>query len=76
LQPAWPRGRRISSLFTDVADVMESLEFMLRNELIELRCVEPGDFGVAAEPLNELERSLRNVSTLPWHTLTMHSGDV
>lgn len=75
LQPEWPRGRRIRSLFTDVEDVMESLEFMLRNELIELRCVEPGEFGVAAEPLNELERSLRNVSTSPWHTLTMHTGD-
>ena len=75
LQPEWPRGRRVDSLFTDLADVMESLEFMLRNELIELRCVEPGDFGIAPEPLNELERSLRNMSTSPWHTLTMHSGN-
>jgi len=75
LQPEWPRGRPIHSLFTDVADVMESLEFMLRNELIELRCVEPGDFGVAAEPLNELEKSLRKMSTSPWHTLTMHKDE-
>ncbi len=75
LQPEWPRGRPVHSLFADVADVMESLEFMLRNELVELRCVEPGDFDVASEPLNELEKSLRNMSTSPWHTLTMHTEE-
>jgi len=51
------------------------LEFMLRNELIELRILEPGDFRIAAEPLNELETSLRNMSTSPWHTLIMHTDE-
>lgn len=72
LQAEWPRGRRIRALFTDVEEVRESLEFMLNHELIELRCIEPGDCGVSAEPLNELEKSLRNISTSPWHTMTMH----
>jgi SAM-dependent methyltransferase len=69
LQPIWPRGRRIASLFTDVAEVRESLEYMLSQHLIELRCIEPGDFNVSPEPLNELERSLRNISTSPWHRM-------
>jgi len=75
LHPEWPRGRPIHSLFKDVGDVREALEFMLRSELIDLRCIEPGDFGVAAEPLNELEKSLRKMSTSPWHTLTMHAEE-
>lgn len=69
LQPMWPRGRRIGSLFTDVAEVKESLEYMLGQQLIELRCIEPGDFDVSPEPLNALEQSLRNISTSPWHTM-------
>ena len=69
LQPRWPRGARIASLFSDVAEVRESLEYMLSQQLIELRCVEPGDFNVPPEPLNELEKSLRNISTSPWHTI-------
>ena len=69
LQPRWPRGTRIASLFSDVAEVRESLEYMLSQQLIELRCVEPGDFNVPPEPLNELEKSLRNISTSPWHTI-------
>lgn len=75
LQPLWPRGRRVQSLFADVAEARNSLEFMHSNELVELRCIEPGDFGVPPEPLNTLEKSLRNCSTSPWHTLTMHAGD-
>ena len=72
LQAEWPRGRRVRALFSDVEEVRESLEFMLNHELIELRCIEPGDFGVSAGPLNELEKSMRDIATSPWHTLTVH----
>jgi len=75
LQPEWPRGRRVDSLFPDVAEVKEALEFMLRNELVELRCIEPGDFDVSPEPLNALEKSMCNISTSPWHAMTMHAAD-
>ena len=37
---------------------------------IELRCIEPGNFEAAPEPLNALEQSLRNIATSPWHTIT------
>jgi len=75
LHPEWPRGRRVDSLFTDVGQAREPLEYMLRNQLIELRCIEPGDFGVAAEPLNALEKSLRNISTSAWHAMTVHADE-
>lgn len=70
LQKTSPRGLRIESLFDDVADSRENIEYLLEQELIELRCVEPGDFAPAADTLNELEESLRNISTSPWHTTT------
>jgi hypothetical protein len=70
LQTPSPRGLRIDSLFTDVAANRENIEYLLEHELIELRCIEPGDFTPPPEPLNELEESLRNISTSPWHTTT------
>lgn len=70
LQTICPRGAPIKSLFEDVALSRENIEYLLHHEFIELRCIEPGDFKPAAAPLNELERSLRNISTSPWHTTT------
>jgi cyclopropane fatty-acyl-phospholipid synthase-like methyltransferase len=70
LQPLWPRGLRINSLFTDMTDdIRQDIEWLLHYQLIELRCVEPGEFEVAPDALNELEMSLRNCATTPWHTV-------
>ena len=70
LQPLWPRGLLIGSLFEDVNEVRSDIEWLFRYELVELRCIEPGDFENPAEPLNKLEQSLREISTSPWHTIT------
>jgi hypothetical protein len=70
LQKRWPRGQRIGSIFTDVAAFRESIEHLLQHELIEVRCTEPGDFNVPPDALNELEKTLRNITTTPWHTIT------
>lgn len=70
LQKTCPRGMRIRELFPDVAASRENIEYLLHNELIELRCIEPGDFDTPEGPLNKLEQSLRNISTSPWHTTT------
>lgn len=70
LQKTCPRGLRIGSVFEDVAASRENIEYLLHHELIELRCIEPGDFEPPPGPLNELEQSLRNISTSPWHTTT------
>jgi len=70
IQKICPRGRRIGELFADVAGSRENIEYLLNNQMIELRCIEPGDFEAPPEPLNTLEQSLRNISTSPWHTTT------
>lgn len=70
LQKICPMGMRIGSLFEDVAASRENIEYLLNHELIELRCVEPGNFPPLPGPLNELEQSLRDISTSPWHTTT------
>jgi SAM-dependent methyltransferase len=68
LQTLWPRGLRIRELFDDIDDVREDIELLLRYQLIELRCIEPGDFEPSPQPLNTLEQSLRKISTTPWHS--------
>ena len=60
----------IDSLFEDVATSRENIEYLLHNEFVELRCIEPDDFTPLSGPLNELEQSLRNIATTPWHTTT------
>lgn len=72
LHSLWPHGRRVKSLFSDVSEVREDLESLIRQDMIELRCIEPGEFDVSPEPLNALEHSLRNISTSAWHTMTRH----
>lgn len=76
LQKLWPRGQRIGAVFTDVAAFRPSIEHLLQHELIEVRCIEPGDFKVPPDALNELEKTLRNISTTPWHTIIENSEAV
>jgi SAM-dependent methyltransferase len=45
LQPLWPRGMRVDALFPHVGQVMDDLKLLQRNGLIELRCIEPGEFA-------------------------------
>lgn len=68
LQPLWPRGLRIAAAFSDVGQVMDDLKLLQRNGLIELRCIEPGDFGVPSHPLNELGEYGDGYITTPYHT--------
>jgi SAM-dependent methyltransferase len=68
LQAGWPRGLRVRETFTDVQQVEEDLRLLHRNGLIELRCVEPGDWGVDGGVLNRLERDWGNYYTTPYHT--------
>ena len=75
LQPLWPRGLSIGSLFADIPDVRGDIEWLLRYQLIELRCIEPGDFETGPEPLHALEKSLRNSSTSAWHSINEHKEE-
>jgi SAM-dependent methyltransferase len=68
LQPLWPRGLRIGAVFPDVRHVMDDLKLLHRNGLIELRCIEPAEFGVCPEPLNRLEGRRGGYATSPYHT--------
>lgn len=70
LKAICPRGAPIKSLFRDVAVNREIIEDLLRHELIELRCIEPGEFEPRSAPLNELEQSLRDMTTSRWHNTT------
>lgn len=63
----WPRGLRIGAAFPDVGRVMGELMLLQRNGLIELRCIEPGDFGVPGGPLNGME-TRDGYLTTPYHT--------
>jgi SAM-dependent methyltransferase len=69
LHPLWPRGLRAGELLPDVGRVAEDLKLLQRNGLIELRCVEPGDFGPSPAPLNEREASWSGYATTPYHTV-------
>ena len=67
LRTLWSRGLPIGATFPDVSRVMDELMFLQRNGLIELRCIEPGDFGVRGGPLNRLEAQDGYITT-PYHT--------
>lgn len=75
LQPLWPRGLSLGSLFTDITDVRKDIEWLLHYQLIELRCIEPGDFETGSEPLHALEKSLRGSSTSAWHYINENSEE-
>ena len=67
LQPLWPRGLPVKAIFPDVRQVVEDLRLLQRNGLIELRCIEPGDFGIDGGALNRLELDLGGYLTTPYH---------
>jgi SAM-dependent methyltransferase len=73
LQPLWPRGLTVKAVFADVGSVMGDLKLLQRNGLIELRCIEPGDFGVGSDPLNRLENQYGGYVTTPYHTINVIS---
>lgn len=68
LQLLWPRGVRIGDSFPDVAQVMDDVKLLHRNGLIELRCIEPGEWGKHSNPLNRLEAVWGGYVTTPYHT--------
>lgn len=68
LQPLWPRGMRVDSVFSDVAHVMEDLQVLQRNGLIELRCNEPVDVKGGTQTLATMERNKGGYFTTPYHT--------
>ncbi len=69
LQSLWPRGLRIGEVFTNVGEVMDDLKLLQRNGLIELRCIEPGDFEENGDRLSRLETEYGGYVTTPYHTL-------
>ncbi len=76
LQPLWPGGHAIGKLFQDVSQVMDDLQLLQRNGLIELRCIEPGDFTVSRTFLNSLEDEVGGYMTTPYHTREVASSDL
>jgi len=68
LQPLWPQGLPIGAVFPDVRQVMDDLLLLQRNGLIELRCSEPGTFGLCPDSLNRLESHYGGYVTTPYHT--------
>lgn len=75
LHPVWPRGLTVGSLFSDITDIRGDIEWLLHHQLVELRCIEPGDFDNGSEPLHALEKSLRNSSTSAWHNIIEKKED-
>ena len=68
LQLLWPQSLRIEAVFPDVSQVMDDLKLLQRNGLIELRCIEPGEFGVCPDSLHRLESHYGGYVTTPYHT--------
>jgi len=68
LHHLWPCGLRIKEIFPDVCHVMNDLKLLFRNGLIDLRCIEPAEFGVCPEPLNKFEIRRGGYATSPYHT--------
>lgn len=71
LRLLWPRGLRVKAAFEDVSRVVEDLRLLQHNGLIELRCIEPGDFGINGDALNRLEREWGGYLTTPYHTVAV-----
>ena len=65
----WPRGVPIGAIFSDVSQVMDDLLLLHRNNLLELRCIEPAELGVEQTLLNSFERRHRGYTTTPYHTV-------
>jgi len=69
LWPQWPLSRPIGELFAEPEKVRGDIEYLTRVNLVEMRCVEPGDFDVDPEPLNRLEAEIRGHTTSPYHSI-------
>ena len=67
LQPLWPRGLRVKEAIADPGLAMDDLVLLHRHGLIELRCIEPGDFKVDGDVLTRLEREWAGYFTTPYH---------
>jgi SAM-dependent methyltransferase len=67
LRSVWPRGLPVATILPDVDQVSDDLRLLHRNGLIELRCIEPGDFGIDGHALNRLERDCGGYVTTPYH---------
>ena len=67
LQSIWPRSLRVSDLFPDVRVVIDDLKLLQRLGLIDLRPVDPGEFGVSGDSLNRLESYWGDFLTTPYH---------
>lgn len=68
LQRLWPRGLRVKAAFPVVGNVLDDLTLLHRNGLVELRCIEPGEFEICPEALNRLEARESGCVTTPYHT--------
>jgi hypothetical protein len=69
LWPQWPRSSPIGELFSNPGKVRDDIEYLTRTNLVEMRCVESGDFDVDPEPLNRLETEMRGHTTSPYHSI-------
>lgn len=69
LQSRWPRGVRVRDVFADVGAAVEDLQLLHRHGLVDLRCVEPGDFASrgAENRLNAIEARERGDVTTAYH---------
>lgn len=67
LRTLWPRGLPVRDVFPDADRDMDHLLALHRAGLVELRCVEPADFGVDSGPLNAAEAA-GGYATTPYHT--------
>ena len=71
LRTLWPRGLKVGAAFPDAEDAMDDLLLLHRSGLIELRCVEPGDYHGDGDAMNRLERSWNGHFTTPYHQVRM-----
>jgi SAM-dependent methyltransferase len=67
LRSRWPQSLRVSDLFSDVREVIDDLKLLQRLGLIDLRPVDPGEFGVSGDSLNRLERTWGDYLTTAYH---------
>lgn len=68
LRPIWPRSLPIEQVFADVSKAKDDLILLHRHGLLELRCIEPGDFPGGPALLPFLTDSIADRVTTPYHT--------
>jgi SAM-dependent methyltransferase len=70
LQPRWPEGERVHSLFADVDQVIDDLLMLHRHGLIELRLIDRTHFKENTEPLRLTDTHV----TTPYHAIEVSTG--